>query len=115
MSKVVAQQCISTTLGDVWKHAYLSPRILSQNNANHSKMSPASRIAELASIIHEQTDKVDAYLTSNNLPTPSFDISCPPKLFLPPEVQASRDAVLEASDELTALMLGPVESLIPPV
>lgn len=78
-------------------------------------MSPTSRIAELASIIHEQTDKVDAYLASNNLPTPSFDISYPPTLSLPAEIQASRDAILEASDELTALMLGPVESLIPPV
>lgn len=78
-------------------------------------MSSPSRIAELASIIHRETDKIDAYLASNNLPTPSFDVSCPPKLFLPDEIQASRDAVLEASDELSALMLGPVESLIPPV
>lgn len=78
-------------------------------------MARTNRIVELASIIGKETEKVDTYLTSNHLPTPSFDISCPPKLFLPPEIQASRDAVLEASDELTALMLGPVESLIPPV
>jgi hypothetical protein len=78
-------------------------------------MVPSRRIVELASIIQEQTSKVDAYLASNNLPTPSFDISCPPKLFLPAEIQASPDSVLQASDELTALMLGPAESLIPPV
>jgi hypothetical protein len=78
-------------------------------------MSPKSRIAELASTIQEQTSKVDAYLAANNLPSPSFDVSCPLRLSLPPEIQASRNAVLEASDELTALMLGPVESLIPPV
>lgn len=78
-------------------------------------MSSTSRIAELASIIKEETGKVDAYLVANNLPALSFNVSCPPKLSLPAEVQASRRAVLEASDELTALMLGPVESLIPPV
>jgi len=80
-----------------------------------TKMAPTSRIMELASIIHEQTSKVDAYLASNNLPTPSFDISCPPKPFLPAEIQASRYAVLEAFDELMALMIGLAESLIPPV
>jgi hypothetical protein len=78
-------------------------------------MAPNTRIAELASIIQEQTSKVDAYLTSNNLPSPSFDPAYPLRLSLPPDVQASRDAVLEASDELTALMLGPIESLVPPV
>ncbi|KAI9646648.1 hypothetical protein NHQ30_004645 [Ciborinia camelliae] len=77
-------------------------------------MAPNTRIAELASIIQEQTSKVDAYLASKNLPSPSFDVSYPLRLSLPPDIQASRNAVLEASDELTALMLGPVESLIPP-
>ncbi|TEY80408.1 hypothetical protein BOTCAL_0038g00060 [Botryotinia calthae] len=62
----------------------------------------------------EHTSKVDEYLASNNIPFPSFDVSCPLQLSLPPDVQASRNAVLEASDELTALMLGPVGSLIPP-
>ncbi|CAG8955512.1 hypothetical protein HYFRA_00009464 [Hymenoscyphus fraxineus] len=77
-------------------------------------MIPTNRIVELSSTIHDQTTKLDAYLTANNLPTPSFDISCPLKLLLPPDIQALRDAVLEATDELIALMLGPVESLIPP-
>ncbi|KAF7930035.1 hypothetical protein BELL_0651g00040 [Botrytis elliptica] len=77
-------------------------------------MSPATRIAELAATIQRNTSKVDEYLTSNNIPSPSFDVSCPFRLSLPPDIQASRNAILEASDELTALMLGPVESLIPP-
>jgi len=74
-----------------------------------------NRIVQLSAAIHDHTKKVDAYLAANNQPTPSFDVSCPPKYLLPLEIQASRDAVLEATDELTALMLGPVESLIPPV
>jgi hypothetical protein len=68
---------------------------------------PPTRIAELASIIYHHTQKVDAYLASQNLPTPSFDIACPPRLLLPPDIQNSQEAVLEASDEITALMLGP--------
>lgn len=78
-------------------------------------MASNSRIATLAAIIQEETSKVDNYLASNNLPSPSFDVSTPLRLSLPPEILASRNAVLEASDELTALMLGPVESLVPPV
>ncbi|TGO38103.1 hypothetical protein BHYA_0082g00460 [Botrytis hyacinthi] len=61
----------------------------------------------------KHTSKFDEYLASNNIPSPSFDVSAPLKLSLPPDIQDSRNAVLEASDELTALMLGPVESLIP--
>ncbi|TVY44025.1 O-methyltransferase [Lachnellula subtilissima] len=78
-------------------------------------MVQTSRIVELSATIYEETTKVDAFLAANSLPTPSFDISCPPKPSLPLDIQASRDAVLEATDELTALILGPVESLIPPI
>jgi len=66
---------------------------------------------ELASIIHEHTSKVDAYHASQNLPTPSFDASYPARLSLPLDIQNSQEAVLEASDELTALMLGPARSI----
>ncbi|TVY82896.1 O-methyltransferase aurJ [Lachnellula suecica] len=71
----------------------------------------STRIMELASIIHNHTSKVDDYLGSQNLPTPSFDISYPATFSLPPEIQVSRQAVLEASDELTTLMLGPASSI----
>lgn len=39
-----------------------------------------NRIVELVSIIHDNTIKVDAYLASESLPTPSFDISYPAHL-----------------------------------
>ncbi|KAF2730279.1 sterigmatocystin 8-O-methyltransferase precursor [Polyplosphaeria fusca] len=74
-------------------------------------MSP-SRIVELAGIIQDHTTKVDSYLSTHDLPAPSFDVSYPARVPLPPEIQASQDAVLEASDELTALLLGPAGSLI---
>lgn len=69
---------------------------------------PPNRIVELASLIHDHTVKVDDYMASQKLPSPSFDVTNPARLSLPPEIQASKDAVLEASDELNALMLGPV-------
>ncbi|TGO57110.1 hypothetical protein BCON_0069g00040 [Botryotinia convoluta] len=64
------------------------------------KMSPNTRIADLAATIQEHTSKVDEYLASNNIPSPSFDVSCPLRLSLPLDIQASRNAVLEASDDL---------------
>ena len=72
----------------------------------------SSRIVELAGIIQEHTTKLDSYLLSHDLPAPSFDVSYPARVTLPPEIEASQDTVLEASDELTALLLGPVGSLI---
>ena len=70
-----------------------------------------NRIVALSSKIHENTQKIDAYLEANNLPNPTFDISYPPLVPLPSDIQALQDTVLEATDELTALMLGPVRSI----
>ena len=67
-----------------------------------------SRIAELASIIATNTKHIDVYLSSEGLPTPSFDADSPPRLLLDSRVMAQRQAILEATDELQALMLGPV-------
>lgn len=74
-----------------------------------------NRIVELAAIIYDQTKKVDAYLIAQNLLTPSFDVSYPAVRPLPTAVQDSQETVLEASDELTALFLGPARSIIKPV
>ena len=70
-----------------------------------------TRIAELASVIQTNTSKVDQYLSSVGTPTPSFDIEAPLAFILPAEIAACREAVLEATDELNSLMLGPIELL----
>ena len=67
-----------------------------------------SRISELASIIAMNTAAIDVYTTSEGLPSPSFNVDGPPKLLFHPRISASRQAILEATDELHALMLGPV-------
>ncbi|MCJ1311317.1 hypothetical protein MMC25_004988 [Agyrium rufum] len=73
-----------------------------------------SRIAELASIIASQTAVVDDYLTSRQLPTPSFEPSVSPRLILNPGIAKPRQAILEATDELNALIQGPIGQLTSP-
>ncbi|EPE28293.1 S-adenosyl-L-methionine-dependent methyltransferase [Glarea lozoyensis ATCC 20868] len=77
-------------------------------------MATPKTLTELSALIHEHTTKVEAYYTTHNLPAPSFHPSTPLKTVLPSDIETSRQIVLEAMDELTALMLGPVECLIPP-
>ncbi|KAL9119451.1 MAG: hypothetical protein Q9187_003998, partial [Circinaria calcarea] len=63
-----------------------------------------SRIVQLAAAIQSHTIKVDAYLTTHGLPSLSFDAEIPS---LPPDTEASRISILEATDEMADLMLGP--------
>ena len=71
-------------------------------------MSP-SRIVELASIITSKTNQVDDYLAAKCLPSLSFEPNEEShKDTLPDSVQAAQSAILEATDELHALMLGPM-------
>ena len=74
-----------------------------------------SRISELAGIISANTAEIDAYTAAEGLPSPSFDADNPPGLLLHPKVAALRQQMLEATDELHALMVGPVGILTPSV
>ena len=69
---------------------------------------PPSRIAELASIISSNTSQVDDYISTHGLPPLSFEPngSLKPDT-LPHGIQSAQNAILEATDELNALMLGP--------
>lgn len=74
----------------------------------HPGSMASTRIAELAAIIAEHTKSIDEQLASEGLPSPSFDADCPPRLLQgDSKVVASRQAILDATDELQALMLGP--------
>ena len=66
-----------------------------------------SRIAELANTVAQHTQRVDNYLAEKGLPYPSFEADGPLDLGLPPEVEESRDIVLQASD----LLQGPRDLL----
>lgn len=67
-----------------------------------------SRIAELASLISRNTAEVENHLLADGLPCPTFDADQPPTLVHNPKIAAARQAILEATDELHALMLGPI-------
>ena len=75
----------------------------------------SSRISELASVIAGKTAEVDEYLSSKNITTPSFDPEFPYQSLLHPDIIATRQAILEATNELHALMLGPLDVLVPNV
>ncbi|KAL8819567.1 MAG: hypothetical protein Q9191_007708 [Dirinaria sp. TL-2023a] len=68
----------------------------------------SSRISELSAIIATHTKHVDEQLAAAGSPTPSFDADSPPRSLLDSRIVASRQAILAATDELHALMLGPV-------
>ena len=72
---------------------------------------PQSRIAELAAAVAQHTQKIDNFLTANRLPYPSFDTHGPADLGLPPEIEQSRIAALQASQELNDLLQGPRDLL----
>ena len=62
---------------------------------------------ELSSSIVEHVDNINKYLEANRLPAPSFDPDCPQNLLRDSAISASRQAILDATDELHALALGP--------
>jgi hypothetical protein len=67
----------------------------------------ASRIAALASLIHNNTHEIDKYLKANGRPSPSLDVNANPDFFLPGPLAGAQMQVLEACTELQALLEGP--------
>jgi hypothetical protein len=67
-----------------------------------------TRIAELATIISTQTTFVDQYLQSHGISSPSFDAEYNEMTTPPKEITASKNAILEATEELNSLIAGPV-------
>ena len=65
------------------------------------------RLGELSSIIAANTAKLEEIVTSEGLSYPSFDAALPSGLLKDEEAIAARQSILEATDELHALMLGP--------
>lgn len=82
-----------------------------QNPTRNCKMTP-NRITELSSIISKNTQKVDDYLTNQELPTPSLDANAsayPVPNDAPTEIKEAAMTAADACKELDALMTGPRE------
>ena len=73
-----------------------------------------TRISELSYIISRATGKYDDYLSAQGLPTPSFAPGYLHTSPLPSDVAGARQLILEATDELHALITGPVGTLFTP-
>ncbi|KAI1427098.1 S-adenosyl-L-methionine-dependent methyltransferase [Xylaria sp. FL1777] len=74
-----------------------------------------SRIVELANRIANNTAKIDEYLRSRNLPTPSFDVDGPRDTLIPKDevsIESARVAIVDDTLELRRLALGPREYLM---
>ncbi|CAF9913897.1 hypothetical protein IMSHALPRED_001473 [Imshaugia aleurites] len=75
---------------------------------------PSTRIAELAAQIQDNTAKVDHYLQSRSLPSPSFHEDGPVDFQIEDEeIQKARETALDSSLELHQLLLGPAMCLRP--
>lgn len=77
--------------------------------------SSQSRITELANRIAANTKKLNDYLVANNLPPPSFALDGPKDTLVPKhetDVEAARVAIIDDTQELRRLVLGPREYLM---
>ena len=72
---------------------------------------PQSRIAELASAVVQHTQRIDLYLAEKGLQYPSFDADGPVDPALTSDIEQSRIAALQASQELNDLLQGPRDLL----
>ncbi|KAL8831915.1 MAG: hypothetical protein Q9191_000594 [Dirinaria sp. TL-2023a] len=70
----------------------------------------STRIAELSSLIATHTANVDAYLAAIGSSSPSFEPGQASNTLSDEPIAVSRQIILDATDELHALMLGPAES-----
>lgn len=77
-------------------------------------MSTSPSLTEFASTIAANAQLIDEFMTSKNIPKPSFALDGPPGFPVPPNVahiHQARESLLDAARQLTSLALGPVESL----
>jgi hypothetical protein len=81
---------------------------------NPSKIMAVAHITELASAITENAKIITDYLSSKNLPAPSFDVDGLSELPISPadgDAYVARSKLVAATKELHDLTVGPKESL----
>ncbi len=70
-------------------------------------MASTSRIPELSATIAANTAVLDDYLKTYNAPQPSFDVNGHASLIYPPDIDAAKEAIEEATQELNELVQSP--------
>ena len=77
---------------------------------------PSPNFESLVATISESSSAITSFLSSNKLPTPSFDENGPVGLPPDPEVQGARLQLLGALTDMLHLAMGPAfYSLLSPV
>jgi hypothetical protein len=72
-------------------------------------------LSELAATISANTAKIENYLRSHDLKSPSFDVDAPTGSLVPsdaPELETARSELIDATLMLHDLILGPKEYLM---
>jgi hypothetical protein len=76
-------------------------------------MSSLTRIAHLSQVIEKHVQAIDVTLAARGEPSPSWSLDTPPVVGMGlKSIQESQIAILEAAEELIALILGPVPWLV---
>lgn len=99
------------------------PSLLSSSTASvanidemNSHLNSDTRISQLAKLIYSNTTKLDQYLNSRNLPSPSFDVDGPVDFGISladRHVEEARIEAIESGMELIDLLQGPVALIRP--
>ncbi|KAL9124976.1 MAG: hypothetical protein Q9217_005755 [Psora testacea] len=68
-------------------------------------------LRELVNVISTNVAKLDDHIKGEGLKNPDFSAEQPPVLALPPDLHVCRDKILEATEDLQALIAGPAGHL----
>ena len=74
----------------------------------------ASRLASLAALISENSDKIEAYIAQKGFSPVWFDADTSSFWIHDSEISQARQVLLDLTDEMHALMLGPIGALTNP-
>jgi hypothetical protein len=78
------------------------------------KLNRMPNLVELAAVVSKNSDIINKYLTTNNLPQPSFDFDGPARFPVPLEaieIRDARQALVNAAKAIQDLALGPNDYL----
>lgn len=113
----LVEYCLFTRLSSTDYHKSLAASVLSgpvfpksffhiQQGTRLRWPSPAELQLSLPRYTH--TAKQDEYFNNHDIPSPTFNVSSLMSFRLSDNIAESKDAVLEATDELQMLILGPI-------
>ena len=74
-------------------------------------MAPSQSISGLAGLIQKHATTIETFIQESGAPQPTMSVGTPPVLPLTPELEGTRNELLDALGELQALIQGPMVQL----